>query len=123
MRHVVALALVALSLSPAAALAAPGDLDPSFDGDGKLVLPFFAEPEAVFTQPDGKILVAGTAEEDFAVWRFNEDGSLDRSFDGDGAAAVDFGGRDELRAAALQPDGKIVLAGPIDVSSSPAVAD
>jgi uncharacterized delta-60 repeat protein len=121
MRTIIA-TLIALALSPAAALAAPGDLDPSFDGDGKLALPFYAEPKAVFTQPDGKILVAGTASEDFAVWRFNDDGSPDRSFGGDGAAAVGFGGRDELRAAALQPDGKIVLVGAIDVSSSPAVA-
>jgi uncharacterized delta-60 repeat protein len=121
MRTIIA-TLIALALAPATALAAPGDLDPSFDGDGKRELPFYAEPKAVFTQPDGKILVAGTAEEDFAVWRFNVDGSLDRSFGGDGSAAVNFGGRDELRAAAVQPDGKIVLAGAIDVSSSPAVA-
>ena len=68
------------------------------------MLPFVADPNAVFTQPDGKILVAGTADEDFAVWRFNHDGSLDRSFGGgDGATAVGFGGRDELRAAASSP--------------------
>lgn len=46
---------------PIPALAAPGDLDPSFDGDG-LVLTDFGESEeasAVVVQPDGKLVAAG----------------------------------------------------------------
>jgi len=46
-----------------------------------------------------------------AVARYNSDGTLDTSFDGDGTALVDFGSESSARAVALQPDGKVVLAG------------
>ena len=64
-------------------------------------------------QPDGKIVLAGFDElHEFAVWRLNPDGSLDRSFDGDGTVAISFGcSGSRINAAALQPDGKIVVAG------------
>ncbi|MDL2357579.1 MAG: delta-60 repeat domain-containing protein, partial [Pseudomonadota bacterium] len=35
---------------------------------------------AVAVQADGKILVAGSSESDFALARYNSDGSLDSSF-------------------------------------------
>jgi uncharacterized delta-60 repeat protein len=92
-----AIALATLTMSAGSALAAPGGLDPTFDGDGKLVLPFPAEPSEVLVQPDGKIVVAGTDTfEDFSVWRFHADGSPDRSFGGDGTAVANFGGNDRL---------------------------
>jgi uncharacterized delta-60 repeat protein len=76
-------------------------------------------------QPDGKIVVAGFSDRpgtyDFAVVRYNADGSLDDGsprdstpgdrFGPDGMAFADFGGRDEIWSVALQPDGKIVVAG------------
>ena len=69
-------------------------------------------------QPDGKIVVAGATAEtnsfvvaDFAVARFNADGSLDPTFNFDGKTTINFGGWDGAYAAVLQPNGKIVLAG------------
>jgi uncharacterized delta-60 repeat protein len=98
-----------MAFSGGSALAAAGDLDPSFDGDGKLVLPFAAIPGDVLVQPDGKIVVTDTAS--FTVMRLNPDGSLDRGFGGDGVVSADLGGSAAIDSAALQPDGKIVVAG------------
>jgi uncharacterized delta-60 repeat protein len=105
-----ALGLVVLALAPAVAVAATaGDLDPSFDGDGKLTLPFAAQPGDVLVQPDGKIVVTDSAS--FTVMRLNPDGSLDRGFGGDGVVSADLAGGAGIESAALQPDGKIVVAG------------
>jgi uncharacterized delta-60 repeat protein len=112
-----------LAVSPGVALAAPGDLDPSFDGDGMKTINFstiglasFDAAWAVLVQPDAKIVVAGDGFPDghFAIVRLQPDGSFDRSFGTAGSVKVDFGfGNycDHLRAAALQRDGKLVLAG------------
>jgi len=97
------------------ALAAPGDLDLGFDGDGKTTIDYggFDGASAVLVQPDGKIVVAGHGFPggDFAVLRLNPDGSPDRGFGTAGSLAVDFGGYDEARAVALQADGKLMVAG------------
>ena len=108
-----AIALLALALTAQSASAAPaGAPDPSFDGDGRRVLAVDGYPEEVLVQPDGKIVVAGSdTAKNFAVWRLNANGSPDASFDGDGMAVVDLGGEESGRAAALQADGKIVIAG------------
>jgi uncharacterized delta-60 repeat protein len=97
---------------------ADGSLDASFDaggtdGPGKKVFGYggFDVARAVLVQPDGKIVVAGPGNGDFAVTRLNPDGSFDTSFDGDGTAGADFGGPDYAYAVALQPDGRIVVAG------------
>jgi uncharacterized delta-60 repeat protein len=95
-----------------AALAAAGDPDPAFDDDGRQVVPRAGVGRDVLLQPDGKIVVTGSTENgNVAVWRFNADGSPDNGFDGDGTAAVDLGDREEFTDAALQPDGKLVVAG------------
>ncbi|WP_137993702.1 DUF11 domain-containing protein [Streptomyces vilmorinianum] len=112
-----ALALV-LSL-PAAATAAPGDLDPAFGGDGRVVtdLGGYAGAEGMAVQPDGRIVTIGygyssETSGDFTLTRYNPDGSLDTTFGGDGIVTTDFGtDNDEGRAVALQPDGKIVAVG------------
>jgi uncharacterized delta-60 repeat protein len=97
------------------ALAAPGDLDPSFGDLGTTTVDFGGgdSGRAVAVQPDGRIVVVGYGDPslDFAVTRLNPDGSLDTSFDGDGRATIDFGDQDVAEAVALQPDGKIVVAG------------
>jgi len=94
-----------------------GSLDPTFGSDG-IVLTDFGSLGATFAvviQEDGKIVTAGYVyvgnTSDFALGRYNIDGSLDHSFDGDGMVTTDFGGDDEARAVALQADGKIVAAG------------
>jgi uncharacterized delta-60 repeat protein len=110
-----------------------GTLDSTFDGNGKATTSFLpldvAAAASVAVQADGKIVVAGSAwceertltcphEEfsgEFAVARYNEDGTLDASFDEDGRVTTDIRGNDDGRAVALQADGKIVVAGGIDV--------
>ena len=95
-----------------------GSLDTSFDTDGKVTTDFGAgntRASAVAVQPDGKIVAAGEAHIstfDFALARYNADGSLDTTFDTDGKVTTNFSSNSDVAAAvALQPDGKIVAAG------------
>jgi uncharacterized delta-60 repeat protein len=97
---------------------ANGSLDTSFDGDGKLTTAFVSDGVAhdVAVQSDGKIVVAGYtysgSNNDFAVVRYNADGSLDTSFGAGGKVITDFGSAgDHGYSLALQSDGKIVVAG------------
>lgn len=73
------------------------------------------EAHAVALQPDGKIVVAGVAggyPPDFAVARYNADGSLDQTFGDAGVVVTDFNTQDDgANAVAVQPDGKIVVGG------------
>lgn len=99
-----------------------GDLDPSF-GDGGVVMTDFNTStdlaNAVALQADGKLVVAGTtyinndfSDEDFAIARYNADGSLDTSFGNNGKVTTDFPNLAAvISAVAVQPDGKIVVAG------------
>jgi uncharacterized delta-60 repeat protein len=72
---------------------------------------------AVVIQPDGKILVAGSAERagqsrtDMAVVRLNTNGTPDTTFDGDGELRVPFSGAAVAYDILLQTDGRFVLAG------------
>ncbi len=99
-----------------------GTLDTSFDGDGIVTLDFgnYDTANAIALQPDGKIIVAGYAiiggYTDFAVVRYNSDGSLDTSFDGDGIVTTNILDSDNANAIVLQPDGKIVVAGSTYIS-------
>jgi uncharacterized delta-60 repeat protein len=121
MRRTVLIAAIASVVVVSSALpahAAPGDLDPSFDTDGKVTTDFGSavdEGEGVAVQPNGKIVVAGLkggTEFDFALARYNPDGTLDPSFDSDGKAITNFGAFvDQAFDVAVQPDGKIVAAG------------
>jgi uncharacterized delta-60 repeat protein len=109
-----------------------GRLDNSFDRDGKVTTAFGAKTgnetaNAVAVQPDGKILVAGrvsvypngsTWHYDFAVARYNANGSLDTTFGQGGKVRTDFASdvgqtlsREEAHGIALQADGKIVVGG------------
>ena len=66
-------------------------------------------------QADGKIVAGGYAfnglDYDFAIARYNMDGSPDSTFDNDGRQTTDFGDYDNAYTLAIQSDGKIVLAG------------
>src|SRR3954464_3009761 len=116
------------------AQAAPGDLDSSFSLDGKQTTDFagsanFGQAGAV--RADGKIVVAGSSDEgatgsDFALARYNADGTLDSSFSDDGKQTTAFaGGSDDFGSAvAVQPDGKIVVGGSVRApADSPAGGD
>ncbi len=97
-----------------------GSLDTSF-GTGGIVTTAIGtgadDAWAVTLQTDGKILVAGSAvvgsSVDFAVVRYNTNGSLDTTFNGTGIATFDVGAStsDDARSIAVQADGKIVIAG------------
>jgi uncharacterized delta-60 repeat protein len=97
----------------------PGDyFDTSFGSDGRVITNFNAQVKAtdLLVQPDRKIILIGyvwnyPVSDDFAVLRYNVDGSLDTGFDDDGLVTTDFGWTDKAYAAAYQPDGKIVVAG------------
>jgi uncharacterized delta-60 repeat protein len=101
--------------SQSSAWAADGDLDTSFDTDGKRTASFGASDDvgrAVAIQSDGKIVMAGYSGSDFAVARFNTDGSLDTTFSGDGLQTTDFNARTDIAfGVAIQNDGKIVVVG------------
>ena len=64
-------------------------------------------------QAEGKIVVAGAGglNSDFALARYDPNGSLDPSFSGDGKQLTNFGGYDGALGMALQGDGKIVAVG------------
>ena len=103
------------------ALAASGDLDPTFDGDG-LVTSYASEPwksdlaQSIAIQANGKIVAAGIsnygyATSNFAILRYNTDGSLDTAFGGDGRVLTNLGNNDGANDVAIQSNGKIVAAG------------
>jgi uncharacterized delta-60 repeat protein len=105
---VIALAL----LAPSDALGA-GELDPTFDGDGKVTTDFGGNDMAngVAIQADGKVVAVGRSGFDFTVARYNDDGTLDTTFSGDGKATTDFSVDDEAFAVVIQADDKVVVAG------------
>jgi uncharacterized delta-60 repeat protein len=117
-RVVAPLSLIVLFTSPA--FAADGDLDPNFGKGGKVFTSFGYPAQAgtaMALDPDGRIVVAGftfdnTANVDFGVARYLPDGSIDTTFGSGGFVATDFfGGEDLPRGVAIQPDGRIVVAG------------
>ena len=97
-----------------------GTLDSSFGAGGEVVTDFGAHDfaRAVALQSDGKIVAAGAgrlddplAAVDIAVARYHPNGTLDPSFGFGGKVLVHVGNTDGAQALALQPDGKIVIAG------------
>ncbi len=102
---------------------ADGHPNPAFGTGGLVRSDLFGRDDvanAVVVQPDGKIVAAGLAETtpfnfDFALVRYNPDGTLDHSFGGDGIVTTDLGTSHEgISDVALQPDGKIVAVGSTD---------
>jgi uncharacterized delta-60 repeat protein len=93
---------------------ADGSLDTTFSGDGKLTtqVGIVGGASSVAIQSDGKIVVAGGADNDFAVVRYNPDGSLDTDFFGVGMVITPVSsGDDYANGVVIQPDGKIVVGG------------
>jgi uncharacterized delta-60 repeat protein len=100
-----------------------GSLDNGFNGNGKAFTDFDTADDFasdVYVGSDNKAIVVGTrlatgvapfGQGDFAVARYNSNGSLDTSFSGDGRLLTDFGGDDRATAVVKQSDGKIVVAG------------
>jgi uncharacterized delta-60 repeat protein len=96
-----------------------GSLDPTFNFDGTVITPvgyFDDEILAVTLQDDGKIIAVGYSSNgnnrDFAMVRYNSDGSLDRNFGLEGMVVTAVGNsHDEITGVALQADGSIVVTG------------
>jgi uncharacterized delta-60 repeat protein len=101
-----------------------GSLDRSFGGGG-IVTTTFPEGSYAFDvalQPDGKIVAAGTvfvnfdpgepSDTDFALARYNPDGTPDATFGNGGQVSTDFVGmEDDAFSVLIQSDGKIVAVG------------
>jgi uncharacterized delta-60 repeat protein len=104
-----------------------GRLDPSFGRDGRVLTNFgarsAADASAVALQPDGKIVAAGTVltggQSDFALARYNADGTLDRSFGSAGRVVTEVGEVDHAYGVVVQPDGKVVIAGSAAAGTDP----
>lgn len=112
-----------------------GSLDTSFGVGGKVTTDFFEFADypgaGMALQPDGKIILVGSALSvsvstsesddtgDFAIARYNRDGSLDASFGNGGRVTTDFQGfADSATSVAIEPGGKIVVAGSTTSASS-----
>ena len=102
------------------ALPKAGDLDFTFGSNsGKTRISVgssSAHSSKLLQQPDGKLLVVGYAvigvSTDVALMRLLPDGSLDTTFNSSGIVTTDNGGNGDFgMALALQPDGRIVVAG------------
>jgi uncharacterized delta-60 repeat protein len=137
-RIVVATSFAGLPSAPASALAVfrllpDGALDTGFASAG---VPGFASAgisgfdtaAALALQADGKIVVVGSTNaaapsnngaRDFAVARFNGNGTIDAGFAGDGTLSLPVGALDDDALAVLvQPDGRIVIGGNTYANSS-----
>ncbi len=97
-----------------------GSLDTSFGSGGKVVTPVGAGADyglSMTVQSDGKIVLGGYGDggatgNDFALVRYNADGSLDTTFNGSGKVLTPVGrGADFGQSVAVQADGRILLAG------------
>ena len=101
-------------------------LDSGFSGDGVKTVDLTRSTsetlKAVAIQPDGRIVVAGSAQiptaanqsnQALVVGRLLSDGRVDTSFDGDGVNIVDLdpAATDSADAVAIAPDGDILVAG------------
>jgi uncharacterized delta-60 repeat protein len=99
-----------------------GSLDTSFHSTGMVVIDVASDYEEAYNvalQSDGKIVVGGYTNAgsfyNVLLIRVDSTGAVDPAFDGDGIVSTDIGARnEEAKSIALQPDGKIVVAGYFD---------
>lgn len=95
-----------------------GTPDLTFNGTGASLADFnhaFDYCTGMALQPDGKIVLGGYTDFgagfDFALARFNANGTPDGTFGADGKVTLHFGTTAFANAIALQPDGKILMTG------------
>ena len=106
---------------------ANGAPDMNFGTNGMITLIFGLETYCydIALQPDGKIVISGTTYVDYNYWqsemfaaRFNTDGTPDLTFNGTGRFITAYSiATEDCQALAIQPDGKIVLAGETKINS------
>ncbi len=115
---------------------ADGSPDTTFNGTGKVITQFPVPPfqprgasaSCIAVQSDGKILVAGYAQNgtdyDFAIVRYHGDvstgtpGTPDTAFGGTGIVTTHMGGDDFPSCMTIQADGKILVAGQRGIGNS-----
>jgi len=118
-----ALACAALVASPALVMAQAGRLDPTFGTGGKVFTKnatnFGQAVNAVALQTDGKIVVAGSLNNNFGLVRYNANGSLDSTFGSGGIVSINPQDTavDVLFGIAIQSNGKILAAGPVNAGN------
>lgn len=101
-----------------------GGLDNSFGNNGLVITDIngaYDSANTVAIQTDGKILVTGDTalsgpsspgpHSGFATVRYNINGTLDSSFGTNGKVTVTLGSGSAARSIAVQPNGKIIVAG------------
>ena len=113
---VLAAAAVVAALVGSVAQAADADFDPTFGGDGKVVIDSGADDfaQGVAVQPDGRIVVAATGcDGDFLVARYLTNGDPDPSFGGGGSVCADVhdASADQVEAVLVLGDGRLLVAG------------
>jgi uncharacterized delta-60 repeat protein len=113
----------AIVASPALALAQAGRLDATFGSGGKVfttsATSFGPAVNVVALQPSGQIVVAGSFNGEFGLARYNTNGSLDSGFGSAGIVTINPQDSfvDVLLGIAIQSDGKILAAGPVDAAN------
>jgi uncharacterized delta-60 repeat protein len=106
-----------------------GALDSSFGNAGVVetdLQGWYDEGSGVAVQPDGKLVVSAYTSPvgtyppvyDFAVLRYNTNGTLDNTFGTNGITITDLGANDQTASVALQPDGEILVTGSTNTSST-----
>jgi uncharacterized delta-60 repeat protein len=95
------------------ALLSAGALDTTFGGTGMVSTPSAGVSSAIAVQPDLKVVVAGSKINGyFEVARYKVDGSLDSTFGSAGIVSLPMSTfAAHAQAVAVQPDGKILVAG------------
>ncbi len=91
-----------------------GTLDPTFGNGGKVVTDFNSTTDQIYSvliDLQGKIVATGTSSGDFALARYNTDGTLDPTFGNGGLITTNILGYDTAQDAALTQDGRVTLAG------------
>src|SRR5439155_1317723 len=96
-----------------------GTLDATFGTGGKVTTAVGTSDDAAYAlaiQADGKLVAAGATDDgsnyDFALVRYNANGSPDTTFGTGGKVTTAIGTRDDVASAvAVQADGKLVAAG------------
>lgn len=91
-----------------------GSPDPAFGSGGVVTTDVSTGPDQVLDlrlQPDGSILAAGTAGDQFAIARYRHDGTLDPDFGDGGVVLTTAGFWGTPNAARLQPDGRLLVVG------------
>ncbi len=111
-----------------------GTLDNSFGTNGRVPYRGVGTASDIVVQNDGKIIVAGTNQAaplpgqtdrptNFALTRYNSNGSIDNTFGENGSIISDLGIAVKFGGIKLQTDGSIVLVGGTGLPSDPLVSD